>query len=71
MFVPLPVPFMFQRASPPDLSAWRLKSPSAPRTDSASVSPGLPSRQAGNIHGNLSILQRSIPGPLEAERERG
>ncbi|CAB1427083.1 unnamed protein product [Pleuronectes platessa] len=36
---------------------------------SASVSPQLDSRQAGNIHANLSILWRSIPGPVEAGRE--
>ncbi|XP_036797374.1 POU domain, class 2, transcription factor 2 isoform X1 [Oncorhynchus mykiss] len=33
MFVPLPVPFMFQRTAP-DLNAWRLKSPLALRSDS-------------------------------------
>nr|XP_061789514.1 POU domain, class 2, transcription factor 2-like [Nerophis lumbriciformis] len=33
MFVPLPVPFVFQRAAP-DLSAWRLKSPLALRSNS-------------------------------------
>lgn len=33
MFVPLPVPFVFQRATP-DLSAWRLKSPLALRSNS-------------------------------------
>ncbi|CAB1333944.1 unnamed protein product, partial [Coregonus sp. 'balchen'] len=34
MFVPLPVPFMFQRTAP-DLNAWRLKSALALRSDSA------------------------------------
>ncbi|XP_061803503.1 POU domain, class 2, transcription factor 2 [Nerophis lumbriciformis] len=34
MFVPLPVPFVFQRAAPADLSAWRLKSPLALRSNS-------------------------------------
>ncbi|XP_044064838.1 POU domain, class 2, transcription factor 2 isoform X5 [Siniperca chuatsi] len=33
MFVPLPVPFVFQRTAP-DLNAWRLKSPLAPRSNS-------------------------------------
>uniref|UniRef100_A0A3P8YS56 POU domain protein n=1 Tax=Esox lucius TaxID=8010 RepID=A0A3P8YS56_ESOLU len=33
MFVPLPVPFMFQRTAP-DLNAWRLKSTLALRSDS-------------------------------------
>ncbi|KAM9724488.1 POU domain, class 2, transcription factor 2 isoform 4-T4 [Menidia menidia] len=33
MFVPLPVPFVFQRAAP-DLNAWRLKSPLALRSNS-------------------------------------
>ncbi|XP_032413444.1 POU domain, class 2, transcription factor 2 isoform X5 [Xiphophorus hellerii] len=33
MFVPLPVPFVFQRTAP-DLSAWRLKSPLALRSNS-------------------------------------
>ncbi|XP_028327177.1 POU domain, class 2, transcription factor 2 isoform X3 [Gouania willdenowi] len=33
MFVPLPVPFVFQRTAP-DLSAWRLKSPLALRSHS-------------------------------------
>lgn len=33
MFVPLPVPFVFQRATP-DLNAWRLKSPLALRSNS-------------------------------------
>lgn len=33
MFVPLPVPFVFQRTAP-DLSAWRLKSPLALRSSS-------------------------------------
>uniref|UniRef100_A0AAV2MBU9 Uncharacterized protein n=1 Tax=Knipowitschia caucasica TaxID=637954 RepID=A0AAV2MBU9_KNICA len=57
MFVPLPVPFVFQRTAP-DLNAWRLKSPLALRSNSAPacVSPRLDSRQAGNIHANLSIL---------------
>lgn len=32
MFVPLPVPFVFQRTAP-DLNAWRLKSPLALRSD--------------------------------------
>lgn len=35
---------------------------------SASVSPQLDSRQAGNIHANLSIPWRSILEPVEAER---
>ncbi|XP_037129115.1 POU domain, class 2, transcription factor 2 isoform X5 [Syngnathus acus] len=38
MFVPLPVPFVFQRAAP-DLSAWRLKSPLALRSNSDSRMP--------------------------------
>lgn len=33
MFVPLPVPFVFQRTAP-DLNAWRLKSPLALRSNS-------------------------------------
>uniref|UniRef100_A0A3P9LPS6 POU domain protein n=2 Tax=Oryzias latipes TaxID=8090 RepID=A0A3P9LPS6_ORYLA len=33
MFVPLPVPFVFQRTAS-DLNAWRLKSPLAPRSNS-------------------------------------
>eukprot|EP00064_Thunnus_orientalis_P022745 superscaffoldBa00007950_g22961 len=33
MFVPLPVPFVFQRTAP-DLNAWRLKSPLALRSSS-------------------------------------
>ncbi|CAL8247447.1 unnamed protein product [Lota lota] len=33
MFVPLPVPFVFQRSAP-DLNAWRLKSPLALRSNS-------------------------------------
>lgn len=33
MFVPLPVPFVFQRTTP-DLNAWRLKSPLALRSNS-------------------------------------
>ncbi|KAM6968184.1 POU domain, class 2, transcription factor 2 isoform 2-T2 [Aplochiton taeniatus] len=33
MFVPLPVPFVFQRTAP-DLNAWRLKSPLSPRSNS-------------------------------------
>ncbi|KAK2844787.1 hypothetical protein Q5P01_011446 [Channa striata] len=38
MFVPLPVPFVFQRTAP-DLNAWRLKSPLALRSNSACASP--------------------------------
>ncbi|XP_049587475.1 POU domain, class 2, transcription factor 2 isoform X5 [Syngnathus scovelli] len=38
MFVPLPVPFVFQRAAP-DLSAWRLKSSLALRSNSDSRMP--------------------------------
>ncbi|XP_072317200.1 POU domain, class 2, transcription factor 2 isoform X4 [Eucyclogobius newberryi] len=34
MFVPLPVPFVFQRTACPDLNAWRLKSPLALRSNS-------------------------------------
>uniref|UniRef100_A0A3P8WYV8 POU domain protein n=1 Tax=Cynoglossus semilaevis TaxID=244447 RepID=A0A3P8WYV8_CYNSE len=37
MFVPLPVPFVFQRTAP-DLSAWRLKSPLALRSNSIRMS---------------------------------
>ncbi|KAK5891860.1 hypothetical protein CesoFtcFv8_012295 [Champsocephalus esox] len=33
MFVPLPVPFVFQRSAA-DLAAWRLKSPQALRSNS-------------------------------------
>lgn len=41
MFVPLPVPFVFQRAAP-DLSAWRLKSPLALRSNSGKTCSLLP-----------------------------
>lgn len=37
MFVPLPVPFVFQRTAP-DLTAWRLKSPLALRSNSGKTS---------------------------------
>ena len=37
MFVPLPVPFVFQRTAP-DLNAWRLKSPLALRSNSGKTS---------------------------------
>lgn len=37
MFVPLPVPFVFQRTAP-DLNAWRLKSPLALRSNSGKIS---------------------------------
>ncbi|KAJ4930833.1 hypothetical protein JOQ06_025136, partial [Pogonophryne albipinna] len=100
MFVPLPVPFVFQRSAA-DLAAWRLKSPQALRSNSGKTfslffSPAThppyrsdsamqtrpaslgadalaegradDSRQAGNIHANLSILRRSIPGPVEEGR---
>lgn len=36
MFVPLPVPFVFQRTAP-DLNAWRLKSPLALRSNSGKI----------------------------------
>lgn len=44
MFVPLPVPFVFQRTAP-DLNAWRLKSPLALRSNSGktfSLPPAIP-----------------------------
>lgn len=37
MFVPLPVPFVFQRTAP-ELNAWRLKSPLALRSNSGKIS---------------------------------
>ncbi|KAM7384732.1 hypothetical protein PAMA_011877 [Pampus argenteus] len=38
MFVPLPVPFVFQRTAS-DFSAWRLKSSLAPRSSPAPFAP--------------------------------
>lgn len=35
---------------------------------SVSVSPALNAWREGNIHANLSILRRSIPGPLDSGR---
>jgi hypothetical protein len=52
MFVPLPVPFMFQRTAP-DLNAWRLKSPLALRSDSGKTFSVIIAREA----------QSCIPAP--------
>ncbi|CAF97801.1 unnamed protein product [Tetraodon nigroviridis] len=60
MFVPLPVPFVFQRTAP-DLNAWRLKSPLALRSSSGQVPlvpkmPSCPLALADKIYGNEGVL---------------
>ncbi|TKS82286.1 POU domain, class 2, transcription factor 2 [Collichthys lucidus] len=68
MFVPLPVPFVFQRTAP-DLNAWRLKSPLALRSNSdpssiQGLSQGKKPDASISLSFNLSLpllLSRALP----------
>ncbi|TWW78996.1 hypothetical protein D4764_10G0000260 [Takifugu flavidus] len=64
MFVPLPVPFVFQRTAP-DLNAWRLKSPLALRSNSEERSSQLLSSSAVLISPRIFLSRlRPHPSPL-------
>ncbi|GLD63834.1 POU domain, class 2, transcription factor 1 [Lates japonicus] len=60
MFVPLPVPFVFQRTAS-DFSAWRLKSSLAPRS-----SPAQSSDQTASSAVWLSEGRQGRKGPVAA-----
>ncbi|KAM3857958.1 uncharacterized protein pou2f2a [Diretmus argenteus] len=61
MFVPLPVPFVFQRTAS-DFSAWRLKSPLAPRSSpDIRMSKAAEEEKPGDYPGDSSDSDRNSP----------